>query len=76
MAKFKSGDIVQLKSGGPAMTVTGSATTSGTTLDVKWFAGAKMESARVHEDALQPYTTPPASSKPQAPTVTPSKAGA
>jgi uncharacterized protein YodC (DUF2158 family) len=43
MAGFKVGDIVQLKSGGPAMTVDED---QGTHVWTTWFAGAKREKGR------------------------------
>jgi uncharacterized protein YodC (DUF2158 family) len=51
MAKFKVGDTVQLKSGGPAMTV---AEVAGGHYWTSWFAGAKLEKGRFPEDALIP----------------------
>lgn len=57
MPTFKKGDIVQLKSGGPAMTVDEPETSMGDAV-VKWFAGSKMESARVDPESLQPYVDP------------------
>lgn len=47
---FKVGDIVQLKSGGPKMTIT---QISSPTVYTSWFAGAKNEKAYFHQDALQ-----------------------
>ncbi|WP_084652760.1 DUF2158 domain-containing protein [Mesorhizobium sp. WSM1293] len=47
---FKVGDIVQLKSGGPAMTVV--ALHTPTSLHTSWFAGHKNEKAFFHPDAL------------------------
>ena len=55
MPEYKKGDIVQLKSGGPKMTV-GDIDFYG--ISVKWFAGSKMESAKVDPEALQPYAEP------------------
>ncbi|MEA3000714.1 MAG: putative small protein [Sphingomonadales bacterium] len=52
---FKKGDIVQLRSGGPKMTVEQD---WGDEIRVAWFAGAKMEVQTVHPDALQPYVEP------------------
>lgn len=57
MSVFNKGDIVQLKSGGPKMTVHDRQAHSGHYV-VKWFAGSKMESAAVDADALQPYIEP------------------
>lgn len=57
MASFKKGDIVQLKSGGPKMVVDDPQSYGGN-VDVKWFAGSKMESARVDPETLQPYVEP------------------
>jgi uncharacterized protein YodC (DUF2158 family) len=54
---FNKGDIVQLKSGGPKMTVSELIHHSGNYL-VKWFAGSKMESAQVSPEALQLYVEP------------------
>lgn len=51
--RFKPGDIVELKSGGPAMTVEriheGS---DGTIYYCSWFAGAKDNSRGFREEAL------------------------
>lgn len=47
---FKVGDIVQLKSGGPKMTVVREA--SAVTVDCSWFAGAKHERANFHVESL------------------------
>ncbi len=47
---FKVGDIVQLKSGGPKMTVV--QVSSASVLYASWFAGAKNERASFHPDAL------------------------
>lgn len=58
MAKYKAGDVVKLKSGGPNMTVHGySAVISNhesKNVMCKWFAGAKSESCTFHEDMLIP----------------------
>lgn len=64
MPKFSKGDQVQLKSGGPAMTVASpnampTVSSNNVLVDVRWFAGSKMEAARVDEDALQAYVPPP-----------------
>ena len=55
--KFQTGDIVQLKSGGPKMTVVGYADIFGTsdkkTVRCQWFAGSKLESGSFPEDSLE-----------------------
>lgn len=48
----KIGDMVQLKSGGPKMTVTDPETFGG--IEAMWFAGAKREHGTFPEDALEP----------------------
>jgi uncharacterized protein YodC (DUF2158 family) len=67
MAKFKEGDIVQLKSGGPKMTVSSiegpemtlsSIHTSASTEDrplyhCRWFAGSKLQDGNFSESVLQ-----------------------
>ncbi|MBN9495864.1 MAG: DUF2158 domain-containing protein [Alphaproteobacteria bacterium] len=50
---FKLGDIVQLKSGGPAMTVAGIGPTGG--YFCEWFKGASKDSAYFEEYTLKPY---------------------
>jgi len=52
MSKFNVGDIVQLKSGGPKMTVD-SVDVSGPGLWAAWFAGAKHERAHFNENTLE-----------------------
>jgi len=42
MTKYEEGTVVQLKSGGPKMTSTGSTDSSGRIL-CQWFAGSKLE---------------------------------
>ena len=59
--KFKIGDVVVLKSGGPAMTITNDKT--GTDFskgkvwrgryDCKWFDGDEMKQARFHQEAIE-----------------------
>lgn len=55
---FKPGDIVQLRSGGPKMTVekdiTGVRQEKGSCY-CKWFAGAKLERGHFCDEELQPY---------------------
>jgi uncharacterized protein YodC (DUF2158 family) len=54
---FKTGDLVQLKSGGPIMTV---GACSRATLDNEdnvqcvWFSGSKHQTAWFREDSLEP----------------------
>lgn len=48
---YKIGDIVQLKSGGPKMTVVQEG--SAGSVWCSWFAGAKHERASFHVNALQ-----------------------
>lgn len=56
MASFKEGDIVQLKSGGPKMTVVHVLPGSPSSYyDCKWFAGSKLSQGRFSADSLQPY---------------------
>jgi uncharacterized protein YodC (DUF2158 family) len=57
--KFKIGDIVQLKSGGPTMTVTEPHEYEGDLSYVcTWFAGKKNERARFPENALETPRSP------------------
>jgi uncharacterized protein YodC (DUF2158 family) len=51
MTKFKEGDIVQLKSGGPKMTVTGFSTSGY--LYCKWFAGSKLQDGSFNPESLE-----------------------
>jgi uncharacterized protein YodC (DUF2158 family) len=51
--KFKVGDIVKLKSGGPEMTVEKPFTHDGIAYRCQWFAGKKMESGIFPEDSLE-----------------------
>ena len=50
--KFKIGDIVQLKSGGPKMTVT---QVLERVVHTAWFAGSKKESGAFPFDAVMIY---------------------
>ena len=50
MAKFKEGDIVQLKSGGPPMTVC--EVFGDGDHECKWFSGKKLERGNFPEEAL------------------------
>ena len=53
--KFKTGDVIVLKSGGPKMTVTGIHAPHGGTIhvDTAWFAGAKKEHGTFPQDTLE-----------------------
>lgn len=55
---FKPGDIVQLKSGGPAMTVT-HLVNGGKVLHTSWFAGKKNETAGFPVETVIPYKEEP-----------------
>lgn len=59
MAQFKVGDVVQLKSGGPRMTVS-EVDSDGVTCS--WFAGTDNKIGHFPADALEAYTRPRASS--------------
>jgi uncharacterized protein YodC (DUF2158 family) len=50
--KWKTGDIVQLKSGSPPMTVKGYY--DGKLVTCQWFAGKKSERDNFPEDSLEP----------------------
>lgn len=55
MAKFKVGDVVQLKSGGPKMTCTNIDQPLGTGrehVECKWFAGGKKQASYFPSEAL------------------------
>lgn len=61
--KYNIGDQVQLKSGGPCMTVNEAMThhTSKEFLDrykCQWFAGKKLDMGTFPEDSLEPYVAP------------------
>ena len=51
--KFKPGEIVQLKSGGPKMTVKDSAPTDTNVIFCQWFAGSKLEAGVFRSESLQ-----------------------
>ncbi len=52
--KLKIGDIVQLKSGGPEMTVQREPSELNNYYTCQWFAGKKLESGTFKEDSLKP----------------------
>lgn len=61
-SKFSPGDIVQLKSGGPAMTVSSVTGDDGVSDNIgyrcEWFKGASKETAHFKEDTLKEYVAP------------------
>lgn len=50
--QFSAGDLVQLKSGGPAMTVNH---VHGDMVHAAWFVGGKINSGHFNPEALVPY---------------------
>jgi uncharacterized protein YodC (DUF2158 family) len=57
---FRSGDVVQLKSGGPKMTVTTVTKRGGRELVIcSWFDGAKQTSGTFAQEALQTANSGP-----------------
>jgi uncharacterized protein YodC (DUF2158 family) len=54
--KFKPGDVVELKSGGPAMTVAGEEEFGE--LMCTWFDGKKKMDATFEPEQLKPYKPP------------------
>ncbi|WP_281170993.1 YodC family protein [Sedimentitalea nanhaiensis] len=60
-AKFSPGDIVQLKSGDPAMTVSKVETAFGSSREgynCKWFKGDSKERTHFEEETLKAYVAP------------------
>lgn len=55
-SSIKVGDVVRLKSGGPAMTVTHTGNVQEPRCNCSWFAGNEAMSGRFPADALQPET--------------------
>lgn len=53
--KFKPGDIVQLKSGGPSMTVRAYEPTDGDEVTCGWFEGNTLYEKAFHQDMLNNY---------------------
>lgn len=58
-ARFKTGDIVKLKSGGPEMTVQREGSTGR--YNCQWFAGKKLESGVFDGDSIEITAVKPAS---------------
>ena len=59
--KFSSGEVVQLKSGGPAMTISEVLKDMGNPTGkyrCKWFKGASNEVAVFEEETLQTFVAP------------------
>jgi uncharacterized protein YodC (DUF2158 family) len=54
--KFKTGDRVVLKSGGPVMTVLKYEPLDGDEVICQWFQGSKLEEKAFHQDVLTPYS--------------------
>ena len=56
--KYSKGDVVELKSGGPAMTIVSEAEGNSMIYTCVWFKGASREQGRFPEDSLQAYVAP------------------
>lgn len=55
--KFKKGDIVKLKSGGPKMTVDDPMSAiGGGTVECQWFAGSKLQQGYFDPESLELFT--------------------
>jgi uncharacterized protein YodC (DUF2158 family) len=52
MEKFKVGDVVQLASGGPTMTVVGPSLTNKKQVKCQWFVKDEVRTGEFLEDAL------------------------
>ncbi len=52
---YKPGDVVQLKSGGPKMTVSDANYIEKGKVRCHWFAGAKLESGVFNELVIEPF---------------------
>lgn len=57
-SKFKPGEIVRLKSGGPPMTVLLDSDGRQPGVQAVWFAGARREQAWFSDDALETTEAP------------------
>jgi uncharacterized protein YodC (DUF2158 family) len=55
MPKFKCGDAVRLKSGGPKMTISAENTVTRGQYFCKWFSRTKLNVDRFNEDELETY---------------------
>jgi uncharacterized protein YodC (DUF2158 family) len=55
MPKFKCGDAVRLKAGGPKMTVSAENTVNPGQYFCKWFSRTKLNEGRFNADELEPY---------------------
>jgi uncharacterized protein YodC (DUF2158 family) len=53
--KYKIGDFVMLKSGGPKMTITSAPFSDAKHYSVAWFAGATDKKGQYPEDAMEPW---------------------
>jgi uncharacterized protein YodC (DUF2158 family) len=58
MAQFNVGDVVQLKSGGPRMTVNRQIGPVGSIFECAWFVGTDLKTGQFSESALQPWKEP------------------
>lgn len=57
MAQFKPGDLIELKSGGPAMTVRSVHSSDGT-ITTQWFSGKKLEQGHFREESVKASPSP------------------
>lgn len=57
--KFKIGDVVKLKSGGPDMTVRSAPDNPGQVYQCQWFAGKKLEQGAFREESLEMASNTP-----------------
>ena len=61
--KYNIGDQVQLKSGGPTMTITDSGLSSNSYVGCTWFSGKKAERGTFPPEALKPVPVEPSDDK-------------
>ncbi len=52
---MKIGDAVQLKSGGPKMTIKRTDGPMGGNIVCQWFAGSKLQEGHFNADSIEPY---------------------